>query len=100
LPSEGTVTVTHWFGADGPYSIRGIVPSSAIVYCVPEFTFSNVGKRLNEKRENWGVFMNRLVAACSLALLSIPSFALAQGCIGTLAAIQILGSGVQNRVQL
>lgn len=37
--------------------------------------------------------MNRLVAACSLALLSIPSFAFAQGCIGTPVAVQILGSG-------
>ena len=40
-----------------------------------------------------GVFMNRLVAACSLALLSIPSFAFAQSCVGTPAAVQILGSG-------
>jgi len=37
--------------------------------------------------------MIRFVAACSLALLSIPSLAFAQGCVGTPAAIQILGSG-------
>ena len=37
--------------------------------------------------------MIRLVATCSIVLLSIPSFALAQGCTGAPAAVQILGSG-------
>ena len=37
--------------------------------------------------------MIRLLTACSLALLSIPSFAFAQSCAGIPVAVQVLGSG-------
>lgn len=37
--------------------------------------------------------MIRLAMASALALFAIPAFALAQGCVGTPAAVQILGSG-------